>query len=62
VSKIFSFFSPPKQEPATPAPAPGAGDDKGKKKKRKAAFLASKKTGPGGVLGEANVGRQKILV
>jgi hypothetical protein len=64
MGSIFSFFSPKPEKPK-PIIIPDIKDDKkdkkDKKKKRRRTFLALKKTGPGGVLDEANVANRGIL-
>ena len=61
MSKIFSFFSPaPKPEPPPPTPEPATKPKK--QTSKRAQLIALKSTGAGGLTGEANVGRRKILV
>ncbi len=59
---LFSFISPKKEKPEPFIPPPTTKPTAEEKKGRKAQLIALKATGPGGLLGEENIGRKKILV
>ncbi len=64
---ISSIFKPPKSRlpaalPPSPGPIKSAQPAQGRTTAKKAQLIALKKTGSGGTLEGANVGRRKILV
>ncbi len=61
---ISSFFGGRERprEPASPLPAEKPKEGADERRGRKAQLIALKATGAGGLMGEENIGRRKILV
>ena len=63
MSTLFSFLGKqPKPEPTPTLPEPIKKPLAEEKRGRKAQLIALKATGPGGLFGEENIGRRRILV